>query len=338
MERFIYLIKNISSLTTNEYIVLFSTLFLFIAIFAVFFFFISHMIDNKVITTSISDYYERTKINAKDRKAKHEQEMLETGYKDSEPLLRRLDRLIENSGINRKIKFLNADVFVVLTILISTVSFIFVSLITGEVIYGLITLSFIVILLITILLYLNNLNKKRVEEELMNFINLVENYSKTSDDIIHIIGRIFPYVNEPIRSAAEECYLEGQRSGNISQSLDNFAKKINHKRFREIIRSLSICSRYEANYSDVAEDSRKMLMEYLAGKREREAIIRNARIEVLAILGLAGVMVYILGNFIGENTLELLMMNFIGKMILLFAFIVLLITIVSLILMGRGKD
>ena len=209
---------------------------------------------------------------------------------------------------------------------------------TGEVIYGLITLSFIIILLVTILLYLNNLNKKRVEEELMNFINLIENYSKTSDDIIHIIGRIFPYINEPIKSAAEECYLEGQRSGNISQSLDNFAKKINHKRFREIIRSLSICSRYEANYSDVAEDSRKMLMEYLAGKREREAIIRNARIEVLAILGLAGVMVYILGNFIGENTLDLLMMNFIGKMILLFAFIVLLITIVSLILMGRGKD
>lgn len=338
MERFISLIKNIGSLTTQEYIILGSAVLLFVALFAAFFFFVSHIIDDNVISGSISEYYEKTKVNAKQRKVKYEQELNENGYQGNEPLLGRLDKLIENSGINRKLKFLNADVFVLLTILVSTISFIVVALITGEVIYGLITLSFIVIILVAILLYLNNLNKKRVEEELINFINLIENYSKTSDDIIHIIGRVFPYIDEPIKSAAEECYLEGQRTGNVSQSLDNFAKKINHKRFREIIRSLSICSRYEANYSDVADDSRRMLMEYLAGKQEREAIVRNARIEVLAILGLAFVMVYMLGGFIGENVLELLMMNFLGKIILLFSFIVVLITLVSLILMGRGND
>ena len=172
----------------------------------------------------------------------------------------------------------------------------------------------------------------------MTFINLVENYSKTNNDLISIMGKVHYYLDEPLRTQVEECYYLGQRTGDVDLALDTLQRNVQHGKFKEIIRNLIICSHYEANYEDVVADSREMLLVYLAGKREVAEMARNARIELSLLLGACIVVFYMIQSFIGGNIIALLQSNIVGTLILAYCALVVLAVIMNIIFIGRDND
>ena len=203
---------------------------------------------------------------------------------------------------------------------------------------GILAAAIIVLVYISLVLFLSNKNYKKVEENIVSFMNLIENYSKTNNDLITIFGKVYTYLDEPFRSHVQEAYYLGRRTGDTDLALETLQNSVQHKRFREIIRNLAICSHYEANYEEIIEDSRAQLMEYLAGKRERAAMVRNARIELIILCGTSWVVMYMMGSFIGENIIAALRDSFVGQLILVYLIVILAVVIFNLVFLGRDKD
>jgi Flp pilus assembly protein TadB len=161
----------------------------------------------------------------------------------------------------------------------------------------------------------------------MTFINLLENYSSMEDELIAIFSRIQPFLTEPVRSAVEQCCIEAEMTGDKGRAIRNLEKRIEHEKFKELIRNLEICSRYEANYAEVIKDSRSLLREYLAAAKERKAILNNARIEIAMIIGCCGIVFWMMNDFTQAGIISILLGNLAGNVILAYCILMLLFAV-----------
>lgn len=137
---------------------------------------------------------------------------------------------------------------------------------------------------------------KQIEKQILTFMNLVDSYSKTSDDIIDILGKIHFYLEEPLSSALEDCYNEAHMSGDSELALRNLTERIGHEKMEEIITNIEIASRHEADYSVVINDERELVSNYLFDKKEKESLLRSSRIELLILVGIGYLVVAMLAD------------------------------------------
>lgn len=310
---------------------------LFIFLFLTSYFLFTYLKNSNVIANSFKNFYEKAEADVEERKRLEKMQQIESGNTDKESFLLKLDKTITYSNIRRYIPFLNSGVFI-----FSLVFFSSIALILGTILSDLsvgVTLAVIIVLVyVSVVLFLSNKNYKQVEKNIVSFMNLVENYSKTNNDLVAILGKVYPYLEEPLKSNVLEAYQLGKRTGNTDMALERLQNSVQHKYFREIIRNLTICSHYEANYEEIIEDSRSQLMEYLAGKEERAAMVRNARIELIILIATSAVVMYLMGSFIGTNVIQALRESFIGEIILIYLIGILAVIAFNLIFMGRDKD
>ena len=271
-------------LTNETYVVVGLTVFLFVLVFASCFTLFSYLRKYNVIENKIRGFYQKTEADVEERLRLEEIRKAESGNTDDENLLLKLDRVINYSNIRKFIPFLNSTTYIFTMIIFASLALIIATEVSGFGV-GIFCGGLVVVIYIIVLLLLADINYKKVEANVMTFINLVENYSKTNNDLISIMGKVHYYLEEPLRTQVEECYYLGQRTGDVDLALDTLQRSVQHSKFKEIIRNLIICSHYEANYEDVVEDSRDMLLTYLAGKRERAEMATNARIELTILLG-----------------------------------------------------
>ena len=308
-------------------------IFLFIASLSLF----SYLKNNNVIANGLKNFYDKAEADSMERQRLEKMQQIERGNTDKENFLLKLDKTILYSNIRKYIPFLNSSIYI-----FSLVVFSSIALLTGtflaDITVGLLAAVVIILAYMTLILFLSNKNYKKVEENIVSFMNLIENYSKTNNDLITIFGKVYPFLDEPLKSHVQEAYLLGKRTGNTDLALDTLQNSVQHKRFREIIRNLSICSHYEANYEEIIEDSRAQLMEYLAGKRERAAMVRNARIEMLILCGTSYVVMRMMGVFVGQSIIAALRQTLVGQFILIYLIIVLAVIVFNIIFMGRDKD
>ena len=95
-------------------------------------------------------------------------------------------------------------------------------------------------------------------------------------------------------------------------------KKVEHEKFRELIRNLEICSRYEANYAEIIKDSRGLIQEYTAYSQERKSIINNARVEIVMIVACCGLVFWMVDDFSTKGILAVLLGTTVGNVLLLY--------------------
>lgn len=308
-------------------------IFVFLSLLALF----SYLRKNSVISNSLKNFYEKTENDVKERWRIEKSQEIERGYSDKENLLIKLDKTIKYSNIRKYVPFLNANIFIFILILFSTIALI-VGALLFDFIVGIGFAIAVSLILIIVVLAMANANYKKTEENIITFVNLVENYSKTNNDLIAILGKTYSYLDEPLKGYVQEAYLLGKRTGDQDLALTTLQNNVQHKRFREIVRNLQICSHYEANYEEVVGDLRQQLIEYLAGKRNKEAMARNARIELSILIATSGVIMYLMGSFMENNIFSMLNQTFIGKLILLYIIIILAIAVFNMIFMNRNKE
>ena len=295
------------------------------------YFLLAYTEESQVIKKSVFRVYKKTREMEKSRGDRESRIRFEEGNQEKVNFLYKLDLLLLQSNIKKIFPFLNSEIYLIFIFCASSLGFIVMEAISNSYISGTVC-SLLTILFLYIIPYiLAGINYKKTENEIMSFINLLENYSKTTDDLISIFGKLYHYLEEPLKTAVEECYLEARSTGDLSFALYNLSNRIEHRKFKEIIRNLEICERHEANYAEIVKDSRGLLRDFIASQKERKALISNGRIEILIILGCCMVMVWILDSFMERSIMDMLLHTGIGNAISLYCILVIFITIITML-------
>lgn len=309
---------------------------LFLSVLAFAFIMIKEVIQNKMIHKSAEKLIERTKQTSDERKNVEEELRALEGEQEKENLLYRFDVLLIQSNLMKIFPFLSTELYFVGTVTLSLSGFILILNLTHEIIYSFFTFLSIFMLLYLVVYILAEINYKKTEENIVVFTDLLENYSIASDDIVDIFGMAYPHLDEPLRSAIEDCYSEAYTTGNIATAFRHLRMKVEHEKFKDIVRNIEICSRHEANYKAVIKECKKSLKEYLSAKEDRRAIMNNGRLEIAMIFGLGAFVIYLLNSYTDSKIIPLLTQSVIGKGISVYFFLIVIIALYNILTIDKN--
>lgn len=209
----------------------------------------------------------------------------EYGVQEKVSLICRWDRAFVQSGLQEKIPLLNSRICAGSMLALAALGFaFFVLLFPAGWWVGLVWLIFepgAVCFLIRVRC-IRRMN--RTESELLAFLNIVDNFSMAEQDLFRILGNAGEYLKEPLGSALKECSIRAVQTGNRFEATQELICRIGHPKFQEMIQNLEICSRNEANYSEVLADLRESMTAYLSARREEKSILREGKIQIMLIV------------------------------------------------------
>lgn len=160
-------------------------------------------------------------------------------------------------------------------------------------------------------------NYKIVENNLLQFTNLLSNFSIASGEITGIFHRVAPYLPNPLSSVLEECYYDAQTCGDTSAAMYAMLEKIEHPLFKELILNLEVCVNYTANFSIILSNSRKIIRDTRRESRERRALARENLMEmVIVTIGLF-VAIWLVEMLLEASLMEILFHTPIGHIALI---------------------
>lgn len=196
----------------------------------------------------------------------------------------KLEQILLYSGLIRRFPFLTPEIYIVGNLLIAGGIYILLSILNSNWWIGIVAAVFfeISVYLLQNLLMLRNFNA--TDENLLKFLDFLGNYSVTSGEVTSILSQISEYLNEPLRSVLEECYYEAQTSGDTSIALLSMAEKLQHPKFKELVRNLEISMRYSADFTILVSQSRKSIRENMRMRQERKSLANEAWVNIV-ILG-----------------------------------------------------
>lgn len=126
-------------------------------------------------------------------------------------------------------------------------------------------------------------NYKAVDDSLLQFVNLLGNFSLVSGEITGVFHKVSAYLPEPLSSVLEECYYDAQTSGDTSVALYVLADKISHPVFKDLIRNIEVCANYTADFSIIMTNSRKVIRNARRAQKERRSMARENLVEMVII-------------------------------------------------------
>lgn len=252
------------------------------------------------------------------------------GNREKKSFLYRLDLMLEYSGLRKHIRFANSEVVISFSCIVGFIIYFVTSYFTNNIYIGIFSMMTVCMVLYIFIYTLSGIYFNRMEKNIMTFLNLIENFSKSEDDIVQIFKKSMLYMSEPFDNLLREFCTDAENLGDTNQAFDNMISKIEHNKCRELLRNLEVCSRYEANYEDIVKDCRSSMIDYLNIKSERKAIISNGRIEVIILL-VGAALITLLFAGITDNMWSLLTTTFIGGVIILYCFVVVIVCIVMML-------
>lgn len=157
---------------------------------------------------------------------------------------------------------------------------------------------------------------KSVNENILKFLDFLGNYSITAGEVTSIFHQISRYVEEPLKSALEECCYEAQTTGDAGLALLSMAEKIEHPKFKELVRNMEINLRYCADFTMLVGNSRRSMRDYLKQREERKSMIREAAINMALLLGMSAFVFLIVERLIEVSIWTILLGTFVGRIAL----------------------
>lgn len=195
----------------------------------------------------------------------------------------RLEQELNYSGLKRRLPFLTAELWAAGNLCVTALLIVFLPMGFGWKRALLVTGCFWGAEYL--FLYLCKVRAFRsVNANLIKFLDFLGNYSVTAGELTGIFTQISKYVEEPLRSALDECSYEAQTTGDTGMALLVMAEKIEHPKFKELVRNMEISVRYCADFSLLVSSSRKSLREYLRLGEERGSMLREAVINMALLL------------------------------------------------------
>ena len=227
--------------------------------------------------------------------------------------LYKLEQQLLYSGLNRKFPVLTPEIYITVNLLV-VVGIYFLFTLAGSAFW--VGLAAILIFEISVYLLQNLLiirNYNAVDEELLKFLDFLGNYSITSGEVTAILNQISGYLGEPLKTVLEECYYEAQTSGDTSIALLSMAEKVQHPKFKELVRNLEISMRYSADFTILVSQSRKSVREHMRMRQERKALASEAWVNILILGAMTVVILKSVEALIGIPLEEILLQSWVGR-------------------------
>ena len=233
--------------------------------------------------------------------------------------LAKIDEELAYSGIKEKIKWITTEIYLILVALITVIVATVVTVVFGWG-YGVIAAALVVIAFKMMLSLMANNRDKKTASIMLQFMNIIDNFSKTSDDLVNILEKSSKYLEEPLGSQIYDAVVEAKNTGDTLQALQDLQDKVRNKHFKVLMRNLEISSRFETNYSDIIEDCRNIFHEYLKSEKEKRTLRVNGMLEIGTMLICGIFCIYIIGDITdqGNIILALLAGGALGRGILVF--------------------
>lgn len=228
-------------------------------------------------------------------------------------ILYRLEQQLLYSGLTRRFSGLTPEIYITGNLFLAVVIYFLCCLTSGLWWPGMAAILFfeVSVYLLQNLLILRNYNA--VDENLLKFLDFLGNYSITSGEVTIIISQISDYMDEPLKTVLEECYYEAQTSGDVSMALLSMAEKIQHPKFKELVRNLEISMRYSADFTILVSQSRKSVREHIRMRQERKALASEAWVNILILGVMTIVILKAVEVLIGVPVEEMLLQSWVGR-------------------------
>lgn len=198
----------------------------------------------------------------------------------------RLERYLYYSGIRQRFPGISAEYWVSGNLTVIGLVFLITRAFLGFRTTVIIIVAFVVAEAI-LLQYLRSRNLRAVNENMMKLLNFLKNYNITAAEATGVFNQISRYMEEPIRTALEECCLKAQVTGAAGRALLSMEEKIEHPEFKELARNIEIGIRYGADFATLVNGSRRSMRKHLRLTQERKAMLREAAVKMLLLMAMS---------------------------------------------------
>lgn len=257
----------------------------------------------------------RQYMDASARKRLIENRQLLQSLQQEHSIWFRLDRQLYYSGLKRRFPGLTVENWIAGNIIAASV-IVLLSLAIGHLqacVWGSLSL---LLAQMAIVLWGKMRAMRSVTDNLMKFLDFLGNYSITAGEITGIFRQVSRYVEEPLKGVLDECYYEAQTTGDTAMALLAMAEKVEHPKFKELVRNMEISIRYSADFTILVQNSRRTMREYLRSGTERKGLLREAVINMLLLLGLSFFIFLTVDGLIEVSVWHILLHSLPGKIAL----------------------
>lgn len=227
-----------------------------------------------------------------------------------------VEQELQYSGLKRRFSFLTAETWIVGNAVFVAVVFTVLQLLTPKwwmALCGTIALVGAELVIITVA---KAQAMRSVDQNLLKFLDFLGNYSITAGEVTGIFNQVSRYVEEPLKSALDECYYEAQTTGDAGLALLSMAEKIEHPKFKELVRNMEISIRYCADFTSLVNSSRRSVREYLRTGGERKNMLRESAINMILLIGLSGFILLTVDGLIDTSVWHVLLFTLPGRIAL----------------------
>ena len=305
MDNIIALLKeflNSEWLFYSMYIYLF--LLVFYCVYSAMNYFKYHSRMQKTLLSIYTQMTDKEKTRAQEEK----QQRAVHGQGLKKDFLSSIDEELAYSGIKQSIPWLTTELYILITVGIAVIIGIVVTVI-GTWYLGIASIVMIMLFFNVVISMMANKREQETEKVMIQFMNIVDNFSKTSDDLITILDRTAKYVDEPLGSIIYESVVEARNTGDAMLALQDLQDKVKNPHFKVLMRNLEIASRFETNYSDIIDDCREIYHDYLRSEKEKRAMRSSGLLEILVMIATGGFCIYIIGDVTDSGNLITTLMN-----------------------------
>lgn len=250
------------------------------------------------------------------RQEEEERLQQEVGNREKKNIFYCMDEILYHAGIKSKFPWMTVEVLILLVGVIMLTVLFMVAKLTGLFIIGTAAAALALMIILAILKIMCYIRNRKVEEGLLQFANLIENYSRTSDDIVGIFGKVYWYLEEPLRTGIAECYSEAVTTGDFSKACIRLSKVIGNRQLTNLLSNIEICARHEANYEAVTKANKKIIRDYLTEKGLRREMANSAKMQVIVLVVIGIMIVAMLNSMTNGVLLQSLLHTKLGNVIL----------------------
>lgn len=255
-------------------------------------------------------------MDAAARQRVHENRQLLTVLQERKGFLYRVEQRLIYSGLASKYRFLTPELWILGNLILSAVGYFVAFIFSGSFLTALLVLVAVQVLRSALDSMLMARNYRAVNDNLMKFLDFLGNYSITAGEVTGILNQISRYLEEPLHSVLDECYYEAQISGDASLALLSMAEKIEHPRFKELVRNMEISLRYSADFTTLVNSSRRAVREHMRTRQERKSLVNEALVNMMILLGMSVVILVTVGQLIETSMQQILFQTLPGRICL----------------------
>lgn len=195
-----------------------------------------------------------------------------------------LDEQLTQAGVKRIIPKATVEIYFLFNVLEFTAVFILVG---NGILIPLLEAGVVVYLNKLIVDLLRYRNKRITEKHLLEFLNLVSDFSISESEITTIFYRCGQLMPEPLKSPLMQCHISTRNTGDVGQALYELRRSNEHFLFKEIVLLLELCSHSDGNYQKVVNGCREMVNSYLKEEKEKASVVRGLVGEAALMTGVA---------------------------------------------------